>query len=175
MKQIILIIFCTISLFAYSQDSVNFNFIVKNPIIFDTSAQIYADMNLEFNYQRIYLAENIFKEKGLFTRNNKKITTSIFKKNKSTWHLKNRVGKWILFYSDSCKKMPEPEMLIGGEKYRVNWLGKEKIYNIEVSAFVLNPIGFTISPQPKYLFNSARGIIAIKIDGLVLIRNDIVE
>ncbi len=71
--------------------------------------------------------------------------------------------------------MPTPEIMIAGKKYQIKWVEKTKLNDSEVSIFVLNPVGFTINHQPKYVFDAAKGVIALNIDETILIRSDLLK
>ncbi len=158
----------------YSQEK-QFKFMVNKPIILDSVRNIYFNQEMEYSYKRIYLENNILEERGLFTINKEGVTTATFKKENTTWFLRNQVGDWTLFYSDSIKFLPAPEIFISGKKYIVRWTGTENINGQTIQAFRLKPVGFTQSDLSKFYFDPEHGIIGFEARSTTFIRNDLIK
>ena len=170
MKIFIISSFCFfMALQSFCQHRRHYKFIVENPIIIDSASKIYVGINFEFEYTRRFKSQNIFVDNGIFTSNKRALTTATFKKETDAWYLKNRHGKWILFYSDTCKVQPTPEIYIMGSKYFVHWLMPEKLSSQKKISLV-----FTIRYH-KYYFDRDEGIIAVESNGTIFVRNDLLK
>lgn len=170
MKIRLLIILCISVLNSYSQNSVRYKFIVEHPEV-DTLTGAYFGMQFEFISQRVYISENQFAEKGLFVKDRSNKATIYFKRLDEKWYIKNFGSKWQLFYSNS-KKKPMPTIKMNGKVFRIKWKKDETLFKKNVSVFVMRPVGFISNHQPDYFFDVHKGVIGIKAEDVMLVRED---
>lgn len=124
---------------------------------------------ITYEYNRIFIQKNIFKEKGLFSRDTiSNNTTELFKIEKDKWYFK-RGKKWITFF-DSSKNI-QSTILINGRSYLLKWKKLNKP-NEDIYKLKLHPVGFSISHIPSYLFTPNEGIVAICGDNVFFVRED---
>ncbi len=153
-----------------AQKTIHYQFVVKEKIFTDSTNLFYAGAESEFSSKRTYYSDNVFEEDGLFGSNEK----SVYKIQNENWHVKSP-DNWKLFLSP--KKYAPTKIFLGGMPYKLSFVKKDTVENLECYVFQLYPVekSVTIGEHPYYWFNFEKGFIKLATSTTYLFRKDILE
>ena len=164
------VVFCILATAVFCQKKSSFKFVVDQPSV-DTATGAYYGMQFEFSSERVYISDNEFAEKGLFTQDKSDKSALVFKYSGGKWYIKNVGGKWQSFYP-VVKLKSLPLIKLNGKSFRFNWKEDEIFSGKSIAVFNLKPQGFISNHQPDYYFDCTKGIVGVKTSEITLIRTD---
>jgi hypothetical protein len=170
-KRLLLIILTVLLLYVNAQNITNkYCFVNKYQFYLDSTKT--GNYESEYCYERDYLNDSVFVEKGLF--GSLIPNEYLFKVKLNYWYINNN-GKWYPFFNENINLVSD--LKIGNYNYTVSW---KKICNcIDDDLFLM-----TISISPKfigggekedYYFHPKYGIIGFKTSFYSIIRKDILD
>ncbi len=166
-KNSLLIIVVLFNLLAYSQNVINYNYVINNN---PYKSKPYTGMEFEFTIQKKEISESEFGISKLFT-GNKKFT--YFKKQNKILYYKSQ-KKWKLFYDFNTKR--GGDILISGVKYHLIFNKKLNIRDFSLDRVYLKPSKLTQLHQFIYYFDENEGVLVMKTsNGKLLVRKDFFE
>lgn len=120
-----------------------------------------------FQYIRKFSAKNQFEEFGLY--NSDTTDGYKFKINNKVWYI-YQLNRWNVFF-DAAAPYKKRSILIGDDRYYLNCLGVRYLNKHKTYMLKLEPLGFVTSVRVIYFFEKEKGVIAVKIDGALYLRD----
>lgn len=154
-----------------AQESETYRFVVKEKVMIDSSTGLYHNSEFEYKYKRVFLSDSSFKEVGLFTGDDRKQTACHFKIKDGSWYIKSK-NKWELFYS--LNKQVSPSVQIAGRLHNLKYIRTEDINGHSCVIYKSELVNGQSGGEIYYWFNPQKGIVMLKADDVVLIREDLI-
>lgn len=159
---------CSNVAFGQTKKIINYHFKVKYPSYSDGG--LYFGQEYEFNSIREYNSDSTFIDEGIFDNN----LGYEFKKDKNNkWYIKLN-DEWVLFFNQDIKFIGTIQ--IAGIPYSIHWShasfwkgGRNYIFRL------VPPKNMNVSHLPTFIFNRENGIIGIENNGLLLLREDMMN
>lgn len=164
------IVFINCFIASYSQfikeELYSYNFYDSTSIPQNSNRIEFRDSH-DFQYTRKYTTKNQFEEFGLY--NSDTTEGYKFKIINKVWYV-YQLNKWNVFF-DAASPYKKRIFIVGDNRYYLKYTGIHYFKKHKTYILKLEPLGFVTSVKIVYFFDKEKGVIAVKTDGAVYLRD----